>query len=404
MGHITDTGRLSRLALVGASVALILAGCATTASYRPEIDSMKAALADAKAAGAETLAPEEYARAEACLDWFTHEATEFNPFADPDARQFVGKCRAPLQALKDKMAAARVAKPPAQPVAPPVEAPKPAAEEGVYPAMGTLEGALAALPPAEAPPAPAPSEAEAPAEAPAPAPAPPAVAAKEEAAPEAAPAAAPELGAYPSTGTLEGALAALPPAEAPPAPAPSEAEAPAEAPAAAPELGAYPSTGTLEGALAALPPAEAPAPAPAPPAVAAKEEAAPAAAPAPTPPPIAKAPEKEKEPPLKDIFFDYDKSLIRPDARQTLDQNIEWLRGNPKASIIIEGHCDERGTPEYNLGLGQRRAQAAQDYLVASGVDDKRIKIISYGKERPFVVGHDESAWKWNRRAHFVLP
>jgi len=114
--------------------------------------------------------------------------------------------------------------------------------------------------------------------------------------------------------------------------------------------------------------------------------------------------EPEKKPRPEDIFFDYDQSLIRPDAKKTLDQNVEWLRGNAKPNLVIEGHCDERGSQEYNLALGQRRAKAAQDYLVTSGIDEKRIKTISYGKERPFVVGHDESAWQWNRRAHFVLP
>jgi peptidoglycan-associated lipoprotein len=114
--------------------------------------------------------------------------------------------------------------------------------------------------------------------------------------------------------------------------------------------------------------------------------------------------EAEKKPPLGDIFFDYDQSLIRPDAKKTLEKNIAWLRANTKPNLMIEGHCDERGTQEYNLALGQRRAKAAQDYLVASGIDEKRIKTISYGKERPFVVGHDESAWQWNRRAHFLLP
>ncbi len=107
--------------------------------------------------------------------------------------------------------------------------------------------------------------------------------------------------------------------------------------------------------------------------------------------------------PLNDIFFDFDKSNIRDDARQNLSENIEWLKANSAAKITIEGHCDERGTAEYNLGLGERRAKAAKDYLIAAGIDVKRLKIISYGKERPFVLGHDESAWKWNRRAHFVV-
>ena len=245
MEQITEGGRIWRLALVSAFVALYITGCATTASYRPEIDSMKAALAEAKAAGAETLAPEEYAHAEACLDWLTHEATEFRPFADPNARNILGKCRAAFQALKDKMAGAREARIPVEAVSPP-QAPK---------------------------------------------------------------------------------------AEAPkPAPQPTPAESP-----------------------------------------------------------------------LKDIFFDFDKSFIRADAKKSLDENVRWLQANAKATILIEGHCDERGTREYNLGLGQRRVKSTQDYFVAAGINAKRIKIISYGKERPFALGHDESAWKWNRRAHFVL-
>lgn len=107
--------------------------------------------------------------------------------------------------------------------------------------------------------------------------------------------------------------------------------------------------------------------------------------------------------PLKDIFFDFDKSDIRDDAKGNLSDDAKWLRDNPMAQIAIEGHCDERGTAEYNLGLGERRAKATRDYLIAAGIDGKRVKLISYGKERPFVLGHDESAWKWNRRAHFVV-
>ena len=107
--------------------------------------------------------------------------------------------------------------------------------------------------------------------------------------------------------------------------------------------------------------------------------------------------------PLKDIFFDFDKSNIRDDAKPNLADDLQWLKANPAAQVTIEGHCDERGTAEYNLGLGERRGKAARDYLVAAGIDSKRMKIISYGKERPFVLGHDESAWRWNRRAHFVI-
>jgi peptidoglycan-associated lipoprotein len=110
-----------------------------------------------------------------------------------------------------------------------------------------------------------------------------------------------------------------------------------------------------------------------------------------------------KDSPLKDIYFDFDKAEIRPDARTMLAEDIAWLKASPGAAITIEGHCDERGTSEYNLGLGERRAKATKDYLVASGINNKRISTVSYGKERPFVLGHDESAWQWNRRAHFVV-
>ena len=107
--------------------------------------------------------------------------------------------------------------------------------------------------------------------------------------------------------------------------------------------------------------------------------------------------------PLKDAFFDYDKSALREDQKAALNEDVAWLKGNAGAKVLIEGHCDERGTAEYNLGLGERRAKAVKDYLIAAGIAAERLSIISYGKERPFVLGHDESAWKWNRRGHFVL-
>lgn len=110
-----------------------------------------------------------------------------------------------------------------------------------------------------------------------------------------------------------------------------------------------------------------------------------------------------QESPLKDIFFGFDKSTIRDDAKPNLNDDLQWLNANPTAQITIEGHCDERGTAEYNLGLGERRAKAAKDYLVAAGIDVRRIKTVSFGKERPFALGHDEAAWKLNRRAHFVV-
>ncbi|CBE69610.1 exported protein of unknown function [Candidatus Methylomirabilis oxygeniifera] len=222
-------GRVIHFVLLSVSMALIIAGCATTASYRPEIEGMKVALAEAKASGAEKRAPEEYAGAEACLDWMTHEATEFNPFADPDAR-INGKCRTAFTALREKMAGAPVARIPA-------------------------------------------------------------------------------------------------------------------------------------GASAAA----------------------------------------EKASPLKDIFFDFDRSSIRTEMAKGLAENVRWLKANPTASIIIEGHCDERGTVEYNQALGQRRAMSVKSYLVEAGISARKMKVVSYGKERPFATGHDESAWKWNRRAHLVL-
>ena len=107
--------------------------------------------------------------------------------------------------------------------------------------------------------------------------------------------------------------------------------------------------------------------------------------------------------PLKDVFFDFDKANIRDDQKAALNDNVGWLKGNTGAKLLIEGHTDERGTAEYNLGLGERRAKAVKDYLIAAGIAADRVSTISYGKERPFVLGHDESAWKWNRRGHFTI-
>ncbi len=116
--------------------------------------------------------------------------------------------------------------------------------------------------------------------------------------------------------------------------------------------------------------------------------------------PAARGPVQDTAP--KDAYFDYDSSAVRADARDALLTNAQWLRANLDVAVTIEGHCDERGTTEYNLALGYRRAQAARDVLVAAGIAPERITLISYGKERPLVMGHDESAWRWNRRAHFV--
>lgn len=102
-------------------------------------------------------------------------------------------------------------------------------------------------------------------------------------------------------------------------------------------------------------------------------------------------------------FFDLDSYTLRDDARGALDSDAKLMRDNADVNLTIEGHCDERGTVEYNQALGEKRAQAARDYLVAAGIDGGRLNVISYGKERPFDQGHDESAWAKNRRAHPVM-
>ena len=98
------------------------------------------------------------------------------------------------------------------------------------------------------------------------------------------------------------------------------------------------------------------------------------------------------------VFFDYDKFNVRPDQRSVLDKQVAWMKANPSVTVVVEGHCDERGTREYNLALGERRASAMKDYLTASGVNPERVKAISYGKERPVALGSNEEAWSQNRR------
>ena len=105
---------------------------------------------------------------------------------------------------------------------------------------------------------------------------------------------------------------------------------------------------------------------------------------------------------MQPVFFDFDKSDIREDQAPALQNNASVLKKNPTVSILIEGHCDERGTNEYNLALGERRAKAAKDYLVSLGIAENRISTISYGENRPFAEGHNEDAWMQNRRAQFV--
>ena len=106
-------------------------------------------------------------------------------------------------------------------------------------------------------------------------------------------------------------------------------------------------------------------------------------------------------PNLNDIHFDFDKYDIRPGDAKILDANATWLKGN-NVLVLIEGHCDERGTNEYNLALGERRAKATMNYLVSQGVQGNRITIISYGEERPLCTEHNEACWAKNRRAHFL--
>jgi peptidoglycan-associated lipoprotein len=106
---------------------------------------------------------------------------------------------------------------------------------------------------------------------------------------------------------------------------------------------------------------------------------------------------------LKDALFDYDKADLRNDARSVLAANADWLRKYPTVQVLIEGHCDERGTGAYNLALGDRRANAARDYLASLGVDASRAKTVSYGKERPICTESSEACWQRNRRAAFVI-
>jgi peptidoglycan-associated lipoprotein len=107
--------------------------------------------------------------------------------------------------------------------------------------------------------------------------------------------------------------------------------------------------------------------------------------------------------PLRDVPFDFDSAELLASARPILDRTAEWLRSYPTVTLLVEGHCDERGTVEYNLALGERRAMAAFNYLVSLGIPASRLKTISYGKEFPLDPGHTEEAWARNRRAHFEV-
>jgi peptidoglycan-associated lipoprotein len=165
---------------------------------------------------------------------------------------------------------------------------------------------------------------------------------------------------------------------------PATVAASAAAPAAAPSP-----------APAPAPAPSAPSPAPAPPAPAA------AAAPAPAPRPVPK--EFMAVAALKEVYFDFDKYDIRPEDAKTLDANATWLKSNGDNLVLIEGHCDERGTNEYNLALGERRAKSTMNYLVSQGIQANRITIISYGEERPVCTEKTEACWAKNRRANFLV-
>ena len=136
------------------------------------------------------------------------------------------------------------------------------------------------------------------------------------------------------------------------------------------------------------------------PSTAAPAPAAPATAAPATPPRPSEFAENSN---LKDVYFDFDKYDIRPDDAKTLDANAGWLKSNANNLVLIEGHCDERGTNEYNLALGERRAKATMNYLVSQGIQANRITIISYGKERPVCSEKSEACWQKNRRAHFLV-
>jgi peptidoglycan-associated lipoprotein len=124
----------------------------------------------------------------------------------------------------------------------------------------------------------------------------------------------------------------------------------------------------------------------------------------PPPPPVEKGPTDDelflKE--VRDAYFDYDRADIRPDARAALSKTADFLKNYPRFKVTIEGHCDERGSTEYNLGLGVRRADAVKQYIVSLGVSADRIATTSFGKEKPFCMESNEACWQQNRRGHFV--
>jgi len=130
------------------------------------------------------------------------------------------------------------------------------------------------------------------------------------------------------------------------------------------------------------------------------EEAIPETATA-APEEVAPMPAKPEHGKLETVYFEYDSSLLSTQTKQFLAANAQWLQANPQAKATLEGYCDERGSDGYNLALGERRAQEAKKYLAELGVAPERLGVISYGEERPAMIGHDEIAWQMNRRVEF---
>lgn len=112
---------------------------------------------------------------------------------------------------------------------------------------------------------------------------------------------------------------------------------------------------------------------------------------------------QEPMPVLEDVYFAFDKFNLTDESKRILERNAKEMQSSPSATLVIEGHCDERGTVEYNLALGEKRAKAAMSYLTTLGIQASRVEVVSYGKSRPFDAGHNEDAWAKNRRAHFVI-
>ena len=125
-------------------------------------------------------------------------------------------------------------------------------------------------------------------------------------------------------------------------------------------------------------------------------------APPPPPPPAGPSDDELFMREVRDAYFDYDKADLRPDARTALSKTADFLKNYPRFKVTIEGHCDERGSTEYNLGLGDRRASAVKQYMVSLGISADRINTVSFGKEKPFCSESNESCWQQNRRGHFV--